>query len=150
MTLGGIMRGGVAVIMVLLLVSCAPVYRNHGYAPDDETLNQIVVAVDTRETVAEVIGQPSSAGVLDAGGWYYVSSRYKHYAYNAPEEIERQVVAISFNEAGVVENVERFGLSDGQVVPLSRRVTESTIKGSTFVRQLLSNFGRINPADILN
>jgi outer membrane protein assembly factor BamE (lipoprotein component of BamABCDE complex) len=149
MTLGGIRKGGMTIALMLALGACAGTFRDHGYAPDDETLDQIVVGVDTRDTVAEVVGQPSSAGILNEGGWYYVSSRYRNYTYNAPEEIDRQVVAITFDQGGVVENVERFGLAEGQVVPLSRRVTDSNIKGTTFIRQLLGNLGRLDPTQFL-
>ena len=46
-------------------------------------------------------------------------------------------------EEGKVENVERFGLENGQVVAISRRVTDSNIKGVGFLRQLLGNIGRL-------
>jgi hypothetical protein len=44
-----------------------------------------------------------------------------------------------------VSNVERFGLADGRVVPLSRRVTETNIQGSGLIRQLLGNLGNFDP-----
>lgn len=46
-------------------------------------------------------------------------------------------------------NIERFGLEDGQVIQLSRRVTESSVQDIGFLRQILSNFGRINIAEAL-
>ena len=105
-------------------------------------LAQITVGKDTRDTVAEIVGRPSAAGLLNDEGWYYVQSRYRHFGARRPEEIERQVVAISFTPNGTVENVERFGLEQGKVVPLSRRVTESNIKGVSLIGQLLGNIGQ--------
>ncbi len=131
-------------LVLLALAGCTAIYRNHGYAPSEPDLQQVVVGETTREQVAELIGRPSSSGVLSNSGWFYVQSRWRHYAYKAPEEVERQVIAISFAESGIVENVERFGLQDGKVVALARRVTESNIKGISLIRQLLSNFGRIS------
>ncbi|MCI2398735.1 outer membrane protein assembly factor BamE [Aliiroseovarius subalbicans] len=131
------------------LTACTATFRNHGYAPTDLQLAEVLVGVDTRETVATSVGTPGTAGLLNSSGWYYVQSRFRHFAYNKPEEIERQVVAISFAEDGVVSNVERFGLEDGQIVTLSRRVTDSNIKGISFVRQLFGNLGRVNLADAL-
>jgi len=58
-------------------------------------------------------------------------------------------VAVTFTDAGIVENVERFGLEDGRVIALSRRVTDSNIKGVGFLRQLLGNFGRVRAGDII-
>ncbi|MDZ4095402.1 MAG: outer membrane protein assembly factor BamE [Paracoccaceae bacterium] len=135
--------------MMASLAACATVFRNHGYAPTDFELDQVQVGKDTHETVAELVGRPTAAGLLNDTGWYYVQSRWQHFGARAPKEIERQVVAISFTEAGIVENVERFGLEQGRVVPLSRRVTETNIKGISLIGQLLGNFGNVRAQDIL-
>lgn len=139
-----------AVLMVFAVAACAPVFRDHGYVPTDQELEQIQVGVDTRETVATLIGRPSAAGLLNDVGWYYVQSRWRHFGARAPQEIARQVVSISFTPTGVVENVERFGLEQGRVVVLSRRVTSSTIKGIGFVRQLLGNLGQLRADSLVN
>ena len=142
-------RIGVALACsVALLSACSEIIRNHGYTPSEEQLEEILVGVDTRGTVEEVIGRPSAAGVLEGGDWFYVSSSVRHYGIRKPEEIDRQVVAISFDDRDVVENVERFALEDGQVVTLSRRVTETTIRDATFIRQIIRNFGRISLDDV--
>lgn len=129
--------------------ACTPVYRDHGYVPSDSDLESVVVGESTREDVALDVGRPASSGVLAGGAWYYVGSRFKHVGARAPQEIDRQVVAISFAEDGTVENVERFGLEDGRVVALSRRVTDSNIKGLGFVRQLLGSLGKLNAGSLL-
>jgi outer membrane protein assembly factor BamE (lipoprotein component of BamABCDE complex) len=136
-------------LCLLAVVACAPVFRNHGYAPEETALAQITVGKDTRETVAELVGRPSAAGLLNDVGWYYVQSRYRHFGARAPQEIERQVVAISFGESGIVQNVERFGLEQGRMVALSRRVTESNIRGVTFITQLLGSIGQLRTDDII-
>jgi outer membrane protein assembly factor BamE (lipoprotein component of BamABCDE complex) len=139
---GRIARHAALAVMLMLTVACAPVFRNHGYAPSEDDLTDLVVGESTRDDVARIVGRPSASGVMAGSGWYYVSSRFRHIGARAPQEIDRQVVAISFSEDGIVENVERFGLEDGQVVALSRRVTESNIKGVSFLRQLFGNIGR--------
>ena len=94
-----------------------------------------------------MIGAPSASGVLSAGDYYYVRSRVRSFGMFRPEVIDRQVLAISFDARDVVANIERFDLRDGYVVPLSRRVTNSTVQGKGFLRQMLGNIGNINPAD---
>jgi hypothetical protein len=65
------------------------------------------------------IGRPSAAaGVTRDEAWIYSAYRVRNYTYQAAEVIERDVVAISFDADGVVSNVERFGLEDGQLVQL--------------------------------
>lgn len=128
------------------LVACSPEYANHGYIPPTEDLDQIVVGVDTRASVEDTIGTPSTAGVVNDSGFYYVRSRKRTLGAFAPKTIEREVLAISFDSSGIVSNVERFGLERGQVVPLERRVTTSGVGNSGFLRQLLGNLGRFNPS----
>lgn len=135
--------------VMLVLAGCSAQYRNHGYVPPQEELANIVVGVDSRDSIAESIGTPTTSGVLNDSGYYYVRSKVRHYAYRAPEEIEREVVAITFDKRGVVRNIERFGLQDGRVVVLDRRVTSSSIADKSFIRQLLGNIGRFTASDFV-
>jgi outer membrane protein assembly factor BamE (lipoprotein component of BamABCDE complex) len=136
-------------LALVLAAGCSAVYRNHGYVPADTELALIEVGVDTRETVAATVGRPSTAGLLNDLGWYYVQSRWKHSGALPPREEDRQIVAISFTETGVVENIERFGIEQGRVVALSRRVTDSNIKGMSILRQLFGSLGRLRADQLL-
>jgi hypothetical protein len=48
-----------------------------------------------------------------------------------------------------VRNIETFGLQEGRVVALSRRVTDDNLRDTTFIRQLLGNVGRFDAGQIL-
>ncbi|MEI2686785.1 MAG: outer membrane protein assembly factor BamE [Cypionkella sp.] len=143
------MAGLLLAAVMVPLAACSAVYVNHGYVPSDEELALIEVGKDTRETVGATIGRPSTSGLLNDVGWYYVQSRWKHFGAMPPKEEDRQVVAISFTEQGVVENIERFGLEKGRIVPLSRRVTDSNIKGLSFLKQLFGSIGRLSADQLL-
>lgn len=142
-------KRGVAAVALIAIIGCTPIIRNHGYMPPAEELALIAVGVDTRESVILNVGPPTSGGVLNESGYYYVQSKFRHYGPYAPEEIEREVLAISFDANGVVSNIERFGLQDGNVIVLSRRVTDDQARDSTFIRQLLGSIGRVNAGDFL-
>ncbi|NOD34124.1 MULTISPECIES: outer membrane protein assembly factor BamE [unclassified Ruegeria] len=128
--------------------ACTPIFKNHGYVPPAEDLAEIKVGVDTRDTVEKAIGAPGASGVVRDSGFYYVRSRVRHYGPKRPEVVSRELVAISFDQRGVVSNIERFGLEDGLVIPLERRVTDSNVQDKGFLRQLLGNIGNFNPANI--
>jgi len=136
-------------LLILAVGACAATFENHGYVPSDTDLEQIVVGVDTRDTVADAVGRPTSFGVLETGGWYYTQSRWRNFAFKAPKIIDRQLVAITYSDVGVVENIERFTLEDGRVIALSRRVTNSNVKGISLIRQLLGNFGNFTAGQFL-
>ena len=109
----------------------------------------IKVGVDTKKSVQELIGRPSTTGVLQNKSWYYVRSTMKHSGWREVKEIKRVVVAIRYSQSGVVENIEEFSLSDGQDIKISSRVTRGLVKDNTFLMQLLGSFGRINVPEML-
>jgi outer membrane protein assembly factor BamE (lipoprotein component of BamABCDE complex) len=143
-------RLGPALAVVLGLAACGDTVRSHGFVPTDDQLEAVVVGRDTRTTVTTILGEPGSTGVMADEGWFYVRSTFEDGTYRALREVDRQVVAVSFDTEGVVTNVERFGLDDGNVVLLSRRVTDDNTAGIGFLRQLFGNLGRIDPAQFLN
>lgn len=140
---------GLALIVSLGLSACSPTFRNHGYVPPEEDLAELVVGIDTRATVEDLVGPPTAGGVLEGGNYFYVRSRVQTFGPRRPKVVERQVLAITFDQEGVLQNIERFGLEDGRVVALSRRVTNSGVQDTTFLRQLLGNIGRIGPEGVL-
>ncbi|WP_223424327.1 outer membrane protein assembly factor BamE [Tateyamaria pelophila] len=136
----------ITLMTALALAGCAPTFRNHGYIPPEEELQEIVVGRDTRATVEEAVGPPSSSSLVGDGDFYYVRSRTRTFGMRETKEIDRQVLAITFDSRGVVENIERFGLENGQVVPLTRRVTASGVSDVNLLRQLMGNIGNIGAA----
>ena len=146
----GVLKACVASGAILALTACATLEDKHGYVPEQELLDEIIVGSDTKDTVARIAGRPGTEGIIDDSGWYYVKSEYETRLWRAPVEVNREVVAITFSEKGLVENIERFGLEDGQVVVLNRRVTDSNTQGIGFLRQLFSNLGNFNPGDFFD
>ena len=132
------------------LAACAPIERRHGYVPDDATLSLVEVGVDTRDTVREKAGTPTALGVLAEGDFYYVSSERSTFAFRPTVVTDREVVAVTFDAAGRVANVERFGLERGRVVPLSRRVTDANVQGIGILRQIFGSIGQIRAEDVLD
>lgn len=144
------LKGRVVLIGALLLIAtaCSPIMRYHGYAPSDEDLAQVVVGQDTRETVAQKVGRPGIGGVMEGSGWFYVQSDWEERNWRAAEEIDRQVVAITFDSRDRVANVERFGLEDGEVVAISRRVTDMGPRPSV-MSQVLRALGQFSAGSFL-
>ncbi|WP_270733066.1 outer membrane protein assembly factor BamE [Shimia sp. Alg240-R146] len=139
-----------AVLGVLLVtaVACTTRFRNHGYVPSEAELAEIALGADTRDTISETIGSPSASGMLSDSSYVYVRTRIKHYGGRAPQVVERQIVEIGFDQRGIARNVEHYALEDGQAVPLTRRITDSGIEKSSFLRQLLANIGNFDPSTL--
>lgn len=142
-------KRGVAALALLVLGACSAQVRNHGYLPAETDLQQIVPGVDTRDSVEDLVGVPTSSGLLNNSGYYYIESEMRHFAWKRPEVVGRQIVAITFDEAGVVTNIVTYGLEDGNVVPLTKRVTETSDGDITFIRKLFGNIGGLNAGQLL-
>jgi outer membrane protein assembly factor BamE (lipoprotein component of BamABCDE complex) len=138
-----------AVCGLAVLAACASTYQNHGYVPPETDLEKLVVGVDTRATVDDLIGPPSVSGLVGDGDYYYVRSRRRSYMMLRPKVVEREVVAISFNDDDTIANIERFGLEAGKTVPISRRVTDCSVVDNGFLRQIINNIGVFGPEQII-
>ncbi|MGY9047153.1 hypothetical protein P775_09280 [Puniceibacterium antarcticum] len=143
------LRLGLLTVAFGVLSACTAQYSSHGYVPLEEDLQQVVVGVDTRASVEDLIGVPTISGMANESGYYYIESNVRNFAYRAPEEISREVLAISFDSAGVVSNIERYGLEDGMIVPISRRVTDSSAGDISFIRKLFGNIGGFSAEDLV-
>ncbi|MBA4490102.1 outer membrane protein assembly factor BamE [Paracoccus sp. S1E-3] len=140
----------IVLALTLVISGCVPIYRHHGYIPPAEDLAQVVVGQTTQMDLETLIGRPSSQGLLAGSGWYYVGSRWRHYGPTRPTEVSREVVAITFTPDGTVANVERFGLEQGRIVVLSRRVTDSSVTSFSAIRQILGSIGNLNPGSVID
>ncbi|MBV7393044.1 outer membrane protein assembly factor BamE [Mameliella sediminis] len=145
----GRIKALIAVIMMVALSACAAQYRTHGYLPSEEDLQQIVPGVDTKASVEDLIGVPNAAGVLNGSGYYYIETQVRHFAYQKPKVVERTIVAITFDENDVVTNITTYGLDDGRVVAINRRVTQTTDGDISFIRKLFGNVGGISASNLL-
>lgn len=122
-------------------MACEPVFRVHGFAPQDEAVQTVEAGVDTRGSVRRKVGRPSSTGIFTDQGWYYVSTTVKHEAFYEPTVVDRKVVAITFDPSDVVATVDTYGLEDGRIVNLQTRVTPTAGRGLTILEQLFANIG---------
>ncbi len=138
----------VAAIGAVGLGACAPEMKTHGYTPIPEALARIEPGVDTRSSVQTKIGRPSHRSAFDESGWYYVSSVVEHYAFYEPKVVERTVVAVTFDEADVVAEVNTFGLQDGRVVALDADTTPTYGRQLTIVEQIIGNIGNITGSEV--
>lgn len=143
------MKTFVVAIIALWLNSCSPIIDNHGYVPTDGELESLETGVSTKTQVAQAIGLPATANKRYGDDWYYVASRIRQRGVLPPEEIERQVVAVSFDEDGILTNVSKYGLEDGRGVVLSRRITETNLGRLSIIQQLLGSLGRVDPTTII-
>ncbi|MBL6778754.1 MAG: outer membrane protein assembly factor BamE [Rhodobacteraceae bacterium] len=138
------------VLVMATLAACGGQYRNHGYMPLAEDVDALIVGVDTRDSIIEVMGVPTTGGVLTEEAMYYVRSRVHHKGYVKPNEIQRDVLVLSFDKNQILRNVERFGIEKGKLIRLEHRVTEVPGGDRSILQQIIGSIGGFNPNSIVN
>jgi outer membrane protein assembly factor BamE (lipoprotein component of BamABCDE complex) len=136
-----------AALAATLTSGCAATYVTHGFAPHPDEVAQVRPGADTRGSVARRFGPPSAEGITGDGQWFYVASRFEKFAFYQPRLVDRTVVAVSFDEAGVVTDVQSLGIEDGRVVDLVTRTTPTFGREQNLIQQLFGNIGRVDAGD---
>jgi outer membrane protein assembly factor BamE (lipoprotein component of BamABCDE complex) len=125
------------------VAACNPTLRTHGYRYTDGEIPEFTPGEDTQATVLSALGNPSTRGMFDDNTWYYISATREYLAYLRPDTRERRVIAIRFDEDGVISAVDEYGLEDGRVVAFVDRETPTRGRELTLLEQLLGNVGRL-------
>lgn len=128
---------------------CTQMDRYHGFIPPQDELATLTIGTTTKAEVIALFGPPRSERALQNNTIYYAASQFRQFGPFAPEEVDRQVLAIDFDSNDRVRNISRYTLEDGQVIVLDRRVTEDGINDVTFLGQLLNSFGRFDAGQLL-
>jgi outer membrane protein assembly factor BamE (lipoprotein component of BamABCDE complex) len=127
----------------LVVMACTPVVDQRGYLPDPELESKIAVGDDTKTTIQQRLGYPSTEatfGNTAAGSdaWYYISSVEKTVAFFTPTVEKRAILAVYFDKDGKVTDLKHYSLKDGHVVAFESRTTPAKGREMTFLQQLFN------------
>ncbi|MBB4266989.1 outer membrane protein assembly factor BamE [Roseospira visakhapatnamensis] len=131
-----------AISVVLAAGACSPDLRARGNNPTDDRLAQIEPGKQTRREVASLLGSPSTTATFDSETWFYISAQTRQYAIFKREEMERRIIAITFDEGGTVKTVRELTLEDGRDIAMLGRETPTMGNEMGILEQLMGNLGR--------
>ena len=128
-----------------LLAGCTPIVHQQGHISDPEALAEIKPGVQTREEVARLLGTPSAMGTFDDRRWYYISRRTETTAFYAPDLVDQSVIAIAFDESGVVAEVASVSTEEARAIELVEEESPTRGRELGLLEQILGNIGRSPP-----
>jgi outer membrane protein assembly factor BamE (lipoprotein component of BamABCDE complex) len=132
-------------LVALTAAGCTPTVSTHGYRMDEQALAEIRPGLSTRDEVMQKLGSPSTRTTFDDSTWYYVSQVSEKLTFYQTEVVDQEVVAISFDDSGVVDRITRRNLEDGVDVAFVERETPTTGNELSAWEQIVGNIGRFNP-----
>jgi len=120
--------------------------EQRGNRVDEALLKDITPGVASRADVTALLGSPSATGTFDQREWYYISSTTHIRPARNPGVENQRVVVVRFNEAGIVEGIDRKGEAEMRNVDVVERTTPVPGNERSLLQALFGNIGRFGPA----
>jgi len=136
------------IILLLNLTSCSTVVENRGYIFNPEIQEKISQGMDKSEIIS-LLGTPSTISESTGLKYYYISNKFLKYAFLNPQEIERTIQVISFDENDNVRNIEEYTMKDGRVINYNKDKTLPNGTEVTIIQDLFDNTGRYTNAEAI-
>jgi outer membrane protein assembly factor BamE (lipoprotein component of BamABCDE complex) len=134
--------------MAGLLTGCASaIKQSHGYMPATEAVEKLRPGVHDRDSVASLLGSPVNKAGFKDQTWLYVSRQSERLAFFEEKIQDQSVLALRFDEDGILRDVSRYNLKDGKVIVPVERVTPTRGNELTVLQQLFGNIGRFTGND---
>ena len=132
-------------LLASTLAACDSEVRTRGHVVEDRHLATLAVGSTTAEEVLLTLGTPSTVAPFDERTWYYIGQTEAQTAFFRPEVLDRRVVVVRFDQAGVLSELGERTLDDAERIAIVERETPSLGREMTFLEQMLGNIGRFNP-----
>ena len=128
----------------LTVAACGNGRAVRGYVFDAELADAILPGVDNRQSVHSTLGTPTISATFDDKTWYYVSTIVRVRPVFWPDAKNHKVMAVSFNEQGVVDTINNYDLSHMvKINPVNDKTPTKGRKLNLF-QQIFGNVGRFS------
>ena len=132
-----------AMTTILAGAACTPDTAIRGNLPRPDKLEQVKAGLSTRNDVRELLGPPSNVGTFNDKVWYYISQKTEDVPMNVPQVRERTVIAVHFNDTGIVDEIRTLDKDAGRAIAPVARTTPSAGHEPSLIRDLFGNIGKV-------
>lgn len=132
------------------LCSCSATKQNewfvshNGNMPSEDRIEKIKNG-STKDEVLQILGAPSAVVSFDERSWIYMSSDIKRVAFRKPEEVNRNILRLQFDNNDKVIEVSRLSKEDGKNIVPCQDKTEVKGENLGFFRKYFGGVGQYNP-----
>ena len=138
---------GTALAVVLgVLAGCASIKDHRGYIADNLLYSGIRAGIDNQRSVEGTLGRPTFTSQFGQPTWYYVSSTTGQRPFGRPRIEDQSVLAIRFDAAGTVAEVDRSGIERVVYLSPDSRETPTLGRERGFLEDLFGNIGAVGAA----
>ena len=133
-------------LALLTLAACAKdtFVTNTGNMPSEDKIERLATGMP-QEQVREILGSPSSVVSLDRNTWIYMSADIEQIAFMRPQETERRLLVVKFDDSGKVADIKHIDKSKGKELQVSEQETATPEQEQGFFRKYFGGVGTYTP-----
>lgn len=135
-------------IAALALPGCSAIRESRGYIVDPTLTGLIQPRIDNQQSVESTLGRPTFISQFGTPTWYYVSSITGQRPFNRPRIQTHSVMAVTFDEAGRVADVQRSGVEQVVYLDPNGKKTPTLGRERGFLEDLFGNIGQVGGAGL--
>ena len=133
-----------AIVATFSLMACEEQIHVRGNVPHSNDIAKIKKGFHKKSDIENLLGTPSAIATFQQETWYYIGGRVKTLSFFKPEFVDRKVIVVKFNSAGVVDVIETRDVPKNEDIKLVERETPTKGRELTVLQQLIGNVGRFS------
>ena len=140
------MKKNIYFLLIILLFTTAcqqnEIIKTHGIAYLEKREKLIIVNKSNKNDTVNVLGQPSTKGMIDENLWIYIertNSRGKLFTFGKDYTKKNNVLVLEFNSYGILTKKEFYNKEMMNKVSFAKDVTENEILKENFIYNFLSS-----------
>ena len=132
------------VIIIFIITSCAQnqVIKTHGIAYLKTREKLIIVKETNKNDAIEILGQPSTKGMVDDNLWIYIErtrTRGKLLKFGRNYLKKNNVLVLDFDKYGILQKKEFYEKDDMNKISFAKSVTANEVRKENFINSFLSS-----------
>ena len=128
-------------LFCITLSSCISKKIINGNLPDADTISLLKIGQDDKNSVTQILGEPSFTGSLGDNAYYYFGSLKSKTAFLKSNVKEQYVLELKFSKNNKLKNIYFYDKSLSTDVAMSSLATKTDGTKQSFIQQILGNFG---------
>ena len=119
-----------------------PVIKTHGISYLEKREKLIVVNKSNKNDIVNVLGQPSTRGMIDENLWIYIErtrTKGKLLKLGRNYLTKNNVLVLEFNKYGILSKKKFFDKENMKKIKFAKDITENEIRKENFIYSFLSS-----------
>ncbi len=134
----------IAILLSILFVTSCSQIEKRGYSFELSDYKLLKEGINNKNHTLDAMGYPSL--ISDSGNgelWIYYSEDVEKFLFFKPKTLDRQIIAISFNNQEIINKISNYDLKDQNPIKINPNYTEVESSKLPWWKQIFGNIGQV-------